>query len=293
MTFHPSRIIAGVMNWGVWGASLGTSDIAVLIKSCISEGVFTFDHADIYGGHTTEEEFGRATKKIGLDRNDYQLITKCGIMMPSRERPHIKEKHYNTSKDHIVKSVERSLSNLNTDYIDLLLVHRPSPLMDPNEINEAITDLKASGKVLHFGVSNFKTSQVSLLKNKTPIAANQIELSPFALKSFVDGDLDYSIENEILPMAWSPIGGGKLFGKLADSNELEKREKLTAIAKKYGWELDFMIYLWLLHHPAQIYPVVGSSKIDRIKTGVKATKETISDAQWFEIYTACLGRLVD
>lgn len=287
-----SRTIAGVMNWGVWGAALDTQSMGTLIKECVDAGVTTFDHADIYGGHSTEEEWGRAFEGTGIDRKQIQIITKFGIMMPSDNRPEIKEKHYDYSSEHIVNSVENSLKLLKTDYLDVVLLHRPSPLMKPMVIAEALSSLIQSGKVLHVGVSNFTPSQVDLINSKIPIKANQIEISPTALSCFTDGVLDQCILKNIRPMAWSPMAGGKLFGKLSHPNDLNRRYRLQEVANKYNWELDYMIYLWLHHHPANIHPVTGSSKINRIKTSVKAESESISDAQWFEIYTACLGHEV-
>ena len=284
-----TRIIAGVMKWGVWGAKLNTSEMAKLIEDCLNIGVSTFDHADIYGGHTTEAEWGNAFQLSGIDREHLQIVTKCGIMMPSDQKPNIKAKHYDTSKGHIIKSVENSLHNLKTDYIDMLLIHRPSPIMDPDEIMKAIDLLRSSGKVRQFGVSNFSISQVKLLNSCVDVDCNQIEISPFELGAFTDGTLDHCMLEGIIPMAWSPMGGGKLFAHSSDPSLLDQRARLTAVAKKYDWKIDEMIYLFLLHHPSNVRPVVGSSKIERIKTAVDSVHTIISDAQWFEIWTAATG----
>lgn len=287
-----SKIIAGVMKWGVWGAKLNTSEMAKLIEDCLNIGVSTFDHADIYGGHTTEEEWGLAFQQSGIARNRLQIITKCGIMMQSDQRPNIKAKHYDTSKGHIINSVETSLKNLKTEYIDMLLIHRPSPIMNPNEIMKAIDILKTSGKIRQFGVSNFSTDQVKLINSSVDVDCNQVEISPFNLSSFTDGTLDHCILEGMMPMAWSPMGGGRLFAPSSNPNLLNQRERLSEVAKKYDWELDEMVYLFLLHHPADIRPIVGSSKIDRIKTAVDSVHTIISDAQWFEIWSAATGREV-
>lgn len=288
-----SKIIAGVMKWGTWGAQLNTVEMAKLIQSCVDIGVTTFDHADIYGGHTTEAEWGQAFEKSNIKREHIQIITKCGIMMPSDQRPNLKAKHYNTSADHIIYSVETSLKNLKTEYIDMLLIHRPSPIMNPNEIIKAIDKLKLNGKIRQFGVSNFTTSQVELLNSIINVDCNQIEISPFELSSLTNGVLDQCMLKEIIPMAWSPMGSGKLFANSSDPKLLNQRERLSNVAKKYDWQMDEMIYLFLLHHPAEIYPVVGSSKIKRIKTAVDCMNISISDAQWFEIWSAATGVEVD
>ena len=284
-----SRIIAGVMKWGVWGAQLNATEMASLIEDCVGLGVTSFDHADIYGGHTTEADWGNAFQQCGLVRENVQIITKCGIMMQSDQRPFIKAKHYDTSKGHIINSVDTSLKNLKTDYIDMLLIHRPSPIMNPNEIMKAIDILKTSGKIRQFGVSNFSTDQVKLINSSVDVECNQIEVSPFELSSFQDGTLDHCMLEGIIPMAWSPMGGGKLFAPTSNPALLNQRERLLKVANKYDWGLDQMVYLFLLHHPADIRPIVGSSKIERIKTAVDSSHTIISDSQWFEIWSAATG----
>ncbi len=287
-----SRIIAGAMKWGQWGAKLQQAEMTKLIEECLELGVTTFDHADIYGAHTTEAEWGAAFKASSISRDKIQIITKCGIMMPSEQMPHIKSHHYDTSKGHIIHSVENSLRNLQTDYIDMLLIHRPSPLMDPNEIMKAMDQLTKSGKVKNFGVSNFTPSQMLLINSTFDVEANQVEISLFELSAFLDGTLDNCILYDLIPMAWSPLGGGSLFSPTSSVELLAKRERLNEVAKKYDWSLDEMVYLFLLHHPSHIRPVVGSSKIERIKVAVDCTHRIISDAQWFEIWTAATGENV-
>ena len=284
-----SKIIAGVMKWGQWGANLQQPEMSRLIEECFDIGVTTFDHADIYGAHTTEKEWGLAFQKSNVSREKIQIISKCGIMMPSEQRPRIQHKHYNTSQGHIIRSVENSLQNLNTEYLDMLLIHRPSPLMDPDEIMKALDVLKTSGKVRNFGVSNFSPSQMLLINSACDIKANQIEISLFELSAFLNGALDNCLLYDVMPMAWSPLGGGKLFSTTSSIELLAKRERLQRVAAKYDWSLDKMVYLFLLHHPAHIRPVVGSSKINRIKTAVDCIHTIISDAQWFEIWTAAMG----
>lgn len=284
-----SKVVAGVMKWGQWGAKLDTAAMAKLIRECVDIGVTTFDHADIYGDHTTETDWGLAYQTSGVSRSDIEIISKCGIMMPSPQRPKIKHKHYDTSVGHIIKSVETSLTNLKTDHLDLLLIHRPSPLMRAHDIASAFERLRASGKVLRFGVSNFTTSQMQLVDKTTDIRYNQMEISTFALDPFVDGTLDYCMTHGIRPMAWSPLGGGRLFSALSRPDEINRRSRLSAVAHRYGWSLDEMAYLFILHHPADIQIVTGSSKIERIQTACDAVHTIISDAQWYEIWTAATG----
>jgi predicted oxidoreductase len=162
-----SPIIAGTMNWGIWDKKLTTSEMEHLIHICIENQITSFDHADIYGNYTTEADFGKAFKTSKIDRSKIQLISKCGIQsMGGRDNA---IKHYEYSKDYIIWSVENSLKNLQTDFLDVLLLHRPSPLMIADEIAEAIAKLKKEGKIIDFGVSNFTASQTELLRQKTEI----------------------------------------------------------------------------------------------------------------------------
>ena len=168
-----SPVIAGCMKWGQWGVKYSTPQYLNLIEECIAGKITSFDHADIYGDYTVEEEFGNALKQRSSLRQQMQLITKCGIRRFTPNRPEHKIHSYDTSKEHIIRSAERSLKNLNTDFIDLLFIHRPDPLMDPHEIAEAFAQLKKAGKVLHFGVSNFTPSQMDMM-----MTAFTIKFSP-------------------------------------------------------------------------------------------------------------------
>ncbi len=284
-----SRIIAGVMNWGTWGAKLSKAEMATLISQCVENGITTFDHADIYGGYTTEAEFGKALKQSAVKREKIQLISKCGICYPCKDRPEYTIKHYNTSRDHIIKSVDRTLQNLKTDYLDLLLLHRPSPLMFAEEIADTLQSLKEMGKVRSFGVSNFNPGQADLILSKYPIVANQVEASLLHLDPFFNGCIDHCQCNELLPLIWSPLAGGKLFHD-QDNPEIEnKKQRLLAVCNKYDWTLTEASYLFLLHHPYTLYPVVGSSKIDRIKMAKAALDKSLTDSQWFELLEAARG----
>ena len=206
MSVELSPIIAGVMNWGVWDKNLNTNEFTHLINLFIENGITTFDHADIYGGYTTEASFGKALSESKIDRKKIQLITKCGIQYVSENRPNNSIKHYEYSKDYIIWSAENSLKNLQTDYLDVFLLHRPSPLMQADEIAEAVSKLKADGKILSFGVSNFTSSQTELLRQKTEISFNQVQFSATHHEAMLDGSLDYMQIHNIKPMAWNPLG---------------------------------------------------------------------------------------
>lgn len=280
-----SHIIAGTMTWGVWGKNYNTQQIAELIHSCLECDITSFDHANIYGDYTTEAAFGKAFRESKIDRQKVQFISKCGIQMRNEERKNV-VKHYNYSKDYIIWSVEQSLKNLETDYLDLLLLHRPSPLMQADEIAEAIEKLKSDGKILDFGVSNFTPSQIELIQTKTNISYNQIEFSITQYDAMLNGSLDYMQTNNIIPMAWSPMG--TIFKK--DDAQTQRIKKLAAtFSEKYNVSVDIILLAWVLKHPANILPVCGTADKNRIASLMKATTVEMELQDWFALWTASMG----
>lgn len=280
------------MKWGLWGSKFSSAAYEQIIRDCISIGVTSFDHADIYGNYTTEEEFGRVLKQNPSLRNQIQLITKCGIQMVSPSRPQHKIKSYDTSYAHIVESVETSLENFSTDYIDCLLIHRPDQLLNADEVAKAFTQLKQQGKVLHFGVSNFKRWQVDLLNSRFPVEVNQLECSLLQLNPFVDGTLDQCQQNHIIPMAWSPLGGGNLFAETDDEQTKRILAVANFLADKYNSSADIILLSWLISHPSGIIPVLGTSKIERIKAATAATQIKLEREEWFMLWRASTGKEV-
>ncbi len=276
------------MNWGVWGKNLSEILMTELIEKSVSLGINTFDHADIYGGYTTEKSFGNALSLSKIDRESIFLISKCGIQYPSDKRP-LKVKYYDYSKDHIRFSVENSLKNLKTDYLDVLILHRPSPLMNPKEISEEIDKLKEEGKIKSFGVSNFTNSQIKFISKETKVLWNQIEFSLTNNHPMVDGTLDYLQENKIGVMAWSPLGS---FFK--EKNEKQKRITIlfNELSEKYNCTHDQLLLAWILKHPANIYPVLGSTNPNRLKLAVNAIKIDLEIDDWFLILKASDGKKV-
>jgi predicted oxidoreductase len=286
-----SRIVQGMMRLNSWGYT--EKELTDFIQKAIDIGVTTFDHADIYGNGECEEIFGNVLKNNPSIRNEIQLITKCGIIRKD-ENLNIRVKHYNTSKEHILKSVENSLKKLHTDYIDLLLIHRPDPFMNPEEIAEAFYELHKSGKVLNFGVSNFTIQQFKTLQEYTnlPLITNQIEISPYNLEHFENENIYFLLQKKINPMAWSPLAGGKIFNP---SEEKGQRilKALKEVAKDFNVSsLDKIVYAWLLNHPVGIIPISGSGKIERLKNAVEAIDIKMNREQWFMIYEAALGHKV-
>jgi len=277
------------MNWGKWGAGFSTQSYLKLIEQCLEIGITTFDHADIYGHYTTEAEFGAALKNNHSLRDRIQLITKCGICLVTANRPKNKIKHYNTSKQYILDSVDQSLQNLNTDHIDLLLIHRPDPLMDPHELASAFSLLLESGKVKKVGTSNFTPTQLSMLHSIFPVEFNQIEASIIHTKPFFDGTIDISIEKGIGVQAWSPLGGGKI----SEDSDDERYRKIIALARmlgeKYDVSFDQILLAWIMKHPARISPVIGSTKTHRIKAASESVQIELTSEEWHMLLRASHG----
>ena len=280
-----SKIIAGTMTWGIWGKNLDKNRMIELMNSCLETGITTFDHADIYGGYTTEAAFGNAFGESQIKREDIQLISKCGIQLPSENRS-TKIHHYNYSKSHIIWSAEQSLKNLKTDYLDLFLVHRPSPLMRVDEITEAIEKLKKEGKILDVGVSNFTPSQTDLIETKMKINYNQIQFSITHFEPMLDGSLDHMLIHNIKPMCWSPMGS--VFKK-ADDKSIRIKKLADQLSLKYNVEIDVLLLAWILKHPSGILPVFGTANKSRITNLMKATTIEIELEDWFALWTASAG----
>lgn len=284
-----SKVIAGTMTWGQWGKQLSKSQMIDLMQHCLEHNIHTFDHADIYGDYSTEADFGNAFAESGIDRNQIQLISKCGIEYIGNARPNLKVKHYNYSKDYIIWSAENSLKHLKTDYLDLLLLHRPSPLMQPEVIAEAISTLKKEGKIKSFGVSNFTPSQTDLINKYVGVEANQIEFSLTQHTAMHDGTLDHMMLNNIQPMSWSPLG----YVFKEDTEQTRRiHMQLGALLDKYNATEDQLLLAWILKHPSNIIPVVGTTTKQRLKDAYAATKIDLELEDWFLILVACQGHKV-
>ncbi len=287
MNFSP--IIIGTMRWGIWGANHSVSKVQKLIENAARENLTTFDHADIYGNYTTEKLFGEAFSAMKLKRENVQFISKCGIKLPCENR-NFNIKSYDLSSEHILKSVDQSLQNLKTDYLDVLLLHRPSPLMCPHEIAEAFSKLRENGKVKHFGVSNFSPSQFSLIEEFFPLITNQIEISVSKTAAFYDGSLDQLMQNKRYPMAWSVMGN--YFSTDSAQNKRLKNVVLS-LCKKYEAQENQIILAFLLKHPAKILPVIGTSRLNVISELKNALYINLSREDWFLLLEAASGKEVD
>ncbi|MUP14797.1 oxidoreductase [Ancylomarina euxinus] len=281
-----SRIVQG--HWRLADWKLSNQQLLKLTEQAIELGVTSFDHADIYGNYSCESLFGESLSLKPSLRNEIQIISKCGIKLKSDKFPERKLKTYDYSYEHIVDSVENSLKNLKTNYLDLLLLHRPSPFFNAEEVARAFSDLKRRGQVLNFGVSNFNSQQFEMLNSYTVerLVTNQVEVSPYCLDHFENGNLDFFLKERVKPMAWSPLAGGRLLNP-----QTEKGQKIFKVLVEIADELelqhiDQVIYAWLLKHPVGMLPIIGTSKIERVKTAVDALVIEMSHEQWFRIYEA-------
>lgn len=283
-----SSIIQGCMTWGQWGKNLSKQEMIALLHQNLHHKITTFDHADIYGDYTTEKDFGIAFSESGIKRENIEIISKCGIQYVGKTRKN-PIKHYQYDAKYIIWSAENSIKNLKCDYLDLFLLHRPSPLMHPEEIEKAITQLISQGKIKHFGVSNFTPSQMELVGLNNPIKFNQIEFSLTAHQAMLDGTLDYLLINKITPMCWSPLGN--YFKENSNQNQRIK-EVLKQLTQKYNCTDDALLLAWILKHPTQILPVIGTTSPERIKNSVKATTINLEEVDWFALWVASQGQKV-
>lgn len=282
-----SRLVYGMWRLGD-DADTSPAHVQAKVEACLAQGITTMDQADIYGGYTAEAIFGAALKAAPALRDLIEIVTKCDIVAPVGRHAGARVKHYDTSAAHITASVEASLRDMATDRIDLLLIHRPDPLIDPDETGAALDGLVSSGKVRAVGVSNFRPWDMDLLQSRmtTRLVTNQIELSLSAHDAFVNGDIAYLHQHRIAPMAWSPLAGGAL------SKPGAMREKLDAIGAEVGADWSAAAIAWLLHHPAGILPVMGTNNLGRIAQISDALKVPMDRQTWFELYTLALGREV-
>lgn len=283
-----SRLVYGMWRLGD-DSDTSPAHVEAKINACLEQGITTFDQADIYGGYAAEGILGQAIKANPALRAQMEIVTKCDIVAPMGRYADKRVKYYDTSRAHILSSVDTSLQEMAVDHIDLLLIHRPDPLMDHRETGAALDEVVASGKVRAVGVSNFRPWDWELLQSamKTPLATNQIEISLSEIRPFTNGDLAFHQRQDHPLMAWSPLGGGGLMtssGGVAD--------RLDAIASQQGVDRAAVAIAFLLRHPAHILPVLGTNNLDRIKRASDALKVDLDRETWFSLYEAALGQEV-
>lgn len=281
-------------------SDMTNQDISTLIHGAMDEGINFFDHADVYGGGKSEEKFSAALDMNPRLREKLLLQTKCGI----------REGSFDFSKEHILEAVDGSLKRLRTDFIDVLLLHRPDALVEPEEVAEAFTILESSGKVRYFGVSNQNPMQIELLKKsvKQKLIVNQLQLSVtntgmidaginvnMKIDRSIDRDgsiLDYCRLNDILIQPWSPFQFGFFEGAFLDNPKFPELNKtIDAIAAANGVPNTAIAIAWLLRHPARMQPIIGTTNLQRVKDSCKASNITLSRQDWYAIYLAAGNKL--
>ncbi|WCL50925.1 aldo/keto reductase [Leptospira sp. GIMC2001] len=302
-----SRIVYGV--WRIIDAKLTKQEILQIVETCLELGIDWFDHADIYGNYECEQIFGEAISNNTSLKKKISIVTKSDICLISDKYPERKVKYYDTSAKHLSTSVENSLKKIGVEKIDIFLIHRPDPLMDPEKTGKCLDDLIHSGKIQFAGVSNFTPSQFKLLQSNmsNPLVTNQIEINPMRIEPFINGDLDFLMEKKISPMAWSPMAGGNLVRDLTNSskqntdsvqnNSLNKssanipnlNDILHTIARETEQTVPQTIIAWLLNHPSKIIPVIGTTKKDRILELAESMSIQMKQENWFRIYESALG----
>jgi predicted oxidoreductase len=281
-------------------SSMSKADIAHLIQTALDVGMNFFDHADIYGGGQSEAKFAEAIDMTPRVRETMLIQSKCGI----------RKGMFDFSKEHILEAVDGSLKRLRTDYLDVLLLHRPDALVEPEEVAEAFTILQDSGKVRHFGVSNQNPMQIELLKKsvKQPLVFNQLQLSitntgmmdaginvNMKIDRSIDRDgsiLDYCRLHDITVQPWSPFQYGFFEGVFLDNDKFpELNQVIDKLAAAKGVANTAIAIAWLLRHPAKMQPIIGTTNAQRVKDVAKASDITLSRQEWYEIYLAAGNKL--
>lgn len=276
-----SRIVYGMWRLAE-DADTSEAHVRAKIDACLEQGITSFDQADIYGDYESQRVLGQALKAAPELRERIEIVSKADIALISDKFPDRRTKHYDTGRDYLLASVEASLTEMGLDYLDLLLIHRPDPLMDAHETGAVLDELVTSGKVRAIGVSNFRLFDWTLLQSamRTPLVTNQIELSLLSSEPFRNGDLAFLQERAIPPMAWSPLAGGALF----DGSRPELLARLSEIGADHGTDATAIAIAWLLRHPARIIPVLGTNNLTRIRAMSEATRIRLDRETWFELY---------
>jgi predicted oxidoreductase len=284
-TVSLSRLVYGMWRLGD-DENTSPAHVQAKVEACLAQGLTSFDQADIYGGYTAEAILGGALKAAPALRDRMEIITKCDIVAPVGRHADRRVKHYDTSAAHITASVEASLRDMGTDHVDLLLIHRPDPMMDADATGAALDALVASGKIRAVGVSNFRPWDFKLLQSRmtTALVTNQIEISLLTHDPMTNGDLAFLQERRIIPMAWSPLAGGRL---LAEAPE-PLRRRMAEIGAAHDTDWSAVAVAWLLAHPARIIPVMGTNSLPRIAALADALRVTLDRETWFELYTLAM-----
>ena len=287
-----SRMVYGAMRL-TQAQNPSVDHTLACIEACLAQGITTFDHADIYGGYQCEALFGKALKARPSLKDSIEIVSKTDIMLFSDSWPDTRVKHYDTSPQHVTASVDKSLSLLGVDVMDLLLIHRPDPLMDAQALGICLDGLIESGKLRGVGVSNFMPWDVDLLQScmKYKLQTNQIELSLLQTAPFVNGQLSHAQQHRMPIMSWSPLGGGRLHSEAKSPGTAAARlaPRLAELAEAAGTDASAVALAWLMHHPVKVMPVMGSVDVSRIQKFADAEKVPMDRQTWFELYELANG----
>ena len=289
MPLQLSPIVAGVWRLREW--KLDPAGLVRWIEQTLALGITSFDHADIYGGYSVEAAFGAALAASPGLRERLRLVTKCGIKLVNPARPTHAIKSYDSSRAHVLASVDNSLRALHTDRIDLLLIHRPDLLMNPDELADTFRGLRDAGKVLHFGVSNHSVMQFALLHRRIPLITNQIEFSPLQMNALGDATLEQAVDLGTPPMIWSPLAGGRLL-TAQDEQARRVRAVLEDLGRAHGVSLATMAYAWIRRHPSRPIPITGSGRIEALREAVASLDVSLAAEDWYRVWQASMNREV-
>jgi len=292
---HPDGPVLSEILFGTWRIleepSPSPADLAARFERCVELGITSIDTAEIYGGYSVEAAVGAGLAASSGLRDRMQIVTKCGIDVPSEEKKHATLPHYNATAANLVACAEKSLRLLDTDRIDLFLVHRPDWLCPAAETAAGLHKLVDSGKVLAVGVSNYTPSQFDLLQSclDVPISTNQVEVSLLAMEALDDGTLAQAEQHGRRPMAWSPLGGGRLFDS---GNEAGQRlgEVMDALSEKYGGaDRSALAFAWVMALPSRPLPILGTNRIERVESAAKAASIRLDPQDWYALWQAAKG----
>jgi predicted oxidoreductase len=280
------KVSPAVYGFYRWEETQATErEISRIVDLCLSLGINTFDHADIYGGYQCEQVFGKVLASKSVRREDIVLFTKCGINVPHPSRPEYRERHFDSSAEHIMESVERSLRNLNTDYIDIFLLQALDPLSNLDETAAALRRLRESGKVRNIGLVNFSVFQHQLLSSylRLPIVSNHVTLNLLDTSAFDNGQLDYMKQRYIRPLAMMPLAEGRIHAENPDL-PMELRLTLLRLAGEYGVDVETIAVAWLVRLGA--LPLIGTTDEESIRRIVKSFDITLDRQDWYALHTA-------
>lgn len=293
---HPSGLTFSQLVYGTWrvlddAATATPQNLLARFERCLELGITTIDTAEIYGLYKVEEFIGQTLKLKPSLREKLEIVTKCGIYVPCEFHPHRKTAFYNATAERIVKSAEKSLRFMGIDHIDCLLVHRPDWLTSVDETAEGLNRLLKEGKIRSAGVSNYNVHQFEALQSRMdqPLVTNQVELHLLHMDAIYDGTLDQAQRLRSHPMAWSPLGGGRI---MDPQNEAAQRlaKAAASMSEKYGGAtLDQLAYAWIMAHPSQPMPVMGTNKLERIQHTAKAATIPLEREDWYALWTAAKG----